>query len=101
MRAAFSPANSRNFVALALLVLAKVLGIGGLIVAGSGHRTAGAVLLALDGVLLVAAVVICLRGLRARKSEDEESKAMLAKMVREGTLKEFLREVEQQPKSSS
>jgi hypothetical protein len=87
------PETSRNFVALALLILAKALGIAGLIV-GAHHRVAGGLLLALDGVFLVVAVAICLGVARSRKKEEQGQKEMLAKMVREGTLKQYLRDLE-------
>lgn len=88
--------NSRNFIALALLVLAKALGIGGLIV-GAHHRVLGGTLLVLDGVFLVAAVAICLGVSRARSKAEIGQKEILAQMVREGTLKQYLRDLEQRP----
>ncbi len=87
------PETSRNFIALALLILAKALGIAGLIV-GASHRFAGGFLLVLDGVFLVAAVAICLGIARDRKKAEAGQKEVLAQMVREGTLKQYLRDLE-------
>jgi hypothetical protein len=84
--------SPRNLVALALLVLAKVLGIAGLIV-GASHRAAGTILLALDGVLIVAAVAICLATFRARAKAEVAEKQILAKMMQDGTLDQYLAEL--------
>lgn len=91
------PETSRNFVALALLILAKALGIAGLIV-GAHHRFAGGFLLALDGVFLASAVALCLGVARARNKAEIGQKEVLAQMIREGTLKQYLRDLEQRPR---
>jgi hypothetical protein len=84
--------KSRNKVALALLVLGKIFGVAGLAV-GAVHRFAGGLLLGLDGVFIVAAVVVCVGTMKAREREDLGRKAILAEMMRDGTLDEYLREV--------
>lgn len=86
--------RAHNRVALAALITAKVIGIGGLVVAVMGHRTLGGTLLALDGVLIATAIGVSLRLMRRREEEDTSQKAALAQMIREGTLKQFLRDLE-------
>lgn len=89
------PEAARNHVALGLLILAKAFGMAGLVL-GSTHRFAGGSLLALDGVLLVAAVVIALRTARAQHRADAAGKEVLARMMREGTLDQYLRELREE-----
>lgn len=85
-------ARTRNLIALALLILGKVLGIVGLIV-GTMNRLGGGILLGLDGAFLVAAVVIALGTMRRQNREETTQKELLARMMREGTLDQFVREV--------
>lgn len=86
------PTSTRNQLALGLLVLAKALGIAGLVL-GARHRLGGGLLLALDGVLLVAAVVISIRGMKQASDEEDADKAVLARMVEQGTLDQYLRDL--------
>ena len=90
--------RSRNYLALGLLVVGKLLGIGGLVV-GSSSRVLGGTLLALDGILIVAAVVVCLRTMQARAKEDDGQKELLRQMMKEGTLKQYLRDLEDEQRS--
>jgi hypothetical protein len=85
--------RSRNYTALGLLIVAKLFGIGGLAV-GSSSRVVGGTLLALDALLITAAVVIAVATMRARTQEDDKEKALLRQMVKEGTLKQYLRDLE-------
>lgn len=78
-----------------MLVLAKVVGVAGLVL-GATHRILGGTLLGLDGVLLVAALVVCMRNMSAQTREEKTQKDLLAQMLREGTLDQFLREVREQ-----
>lgn len=87
-----APLN-RNHLALAILVVGKLFGIAGLVV-GSSSRVLGGTFLGLDGVFIVAAVVMCLRTMKAREKEDDGHKQVLRQMVREGTLKQYLRDLE-------
>jgi hypothetical protein len=87
------PESSRNYVALFVLILGKALGIGGLIV-GAVHRVAGGTLLALDGVFILAAIVLCLRVARGQAQAAQDDKRVLARLIREGTLKQYLRDLE-------
>lgn len=84
--------RTRNHLALGLLVLAKCLGIGGLIL-GMSHRFAGGLFLALDGVFLVASIALCIKTSKLQEKADLDHKAALAQMVREGTLDQLLRDI--------
>ena len=96
-----SPAllRSGNMIALATLITAKVIGIIALVV-GSAHRTLGAVLLGLAGVLILSAAVLCILIMRGRSRVDDGKKAMLAEMKRDGTLDQYLRELEAESSGS-
>jgi hypothetical protein len=85
--------RTRNRLALALLIVGKLFGIAGLAIAGS-HRTAGGLLLALDGLLIVSAIVVSLRTMKRHAVQDEGDKELLRKMIREGTLQQHLRDLE-------
>ncbi|HVH40978.1 MAG TPA: hypothetical protein VM925_01505 [Labilithrix sp.] len=90
--------RSRNRLALALLVVGKLLGIAGLVV-GSAHRFAGGLLLGFDGLLIVVAVGVSLRTMKAREAEDSGHKELLRQMMNEGTLKQYLRDLEAERES--
>ncbi|MFO0738107.1 MAG: hypothetical protein U0270_19600 [Labilithrix sp.] len=90
--------RSSNSLAIFLLVLGKALGIAGLMV-GTVNRVAGGILLLLDGILIVAALVIALRNGREQAKEADNDKAVLARLVREGSLKQYLREIEEDEKA--
>ena len=85
--------KSQNHLALFLLILGKALGIGGLIL-GAVHRVAGGTLLVLDAVFIVAAITVALRVSRKQATEAASDKETLARLVREGTLKQYLRDIE-------
>ena len=85
---------NRNYLALATLALAKVLGLIGLALGYTQHRTLGGVLLGMDGVLLVVTIVLAAQMMRGVKREEETHKDILEKMVREGTLQQYLRDIE-------
>lgn len=84
----------RNHLALGLLIVGKAIGIGGLVVSSAGSRLIGGLMLGLYGILIVAAVVMCIVMMRDRKREEVGHKAVLAQMVREGTLKQYLRDLQ-------
>lgn len=85
--------RSRNRLAFGLLLAGKVIGLIGLAVS-MYHRAFGAALLVLAGVLVVSAIVVALRTMRARDAEDASDKARLREMMKDGTLQEHLRELE-------
>lgn len=86
--------RSRNQLAITAVVAGKILGIGGLVLGSSAHRTLGGLLLCIDGLCIVIATILCLRNMRSREKEDAGHKQVLAQMIREGTLKQYLRELE-------
>jgi hypothetical protein len=86
-------ARSGNPVAFASLFFAKIFGMVGLVLGLTNYRPLGGVLLVLDGVLLGAAVAIAVRSMRKEKREEETHKQILAQMVREGTLEQYLRDI--------
>lgn len=92
------PQQSRNHIALGLLILAKAVGVGGLVV-GAVHRVGGAVLLGADGVLLIVAVAMCIGTMREQAKADLGQKEVLAQMLREGTLKQYLRDLQDEARS--
>ncbi len=91
--------RSRNQLALVTLVTGKLLGIGGLILGGSTHRTLGGLLLVVDAVCIVVAIVLCARNMRGRAKEDAGHKQILAQMVREGTLQQYLRDLQEEQRA--
>lgn len=96
------PSSSANRLALVLLVTGKIFGILGLILASSpDRRVVSGCLLGLDGVLIALSIAICLRTMKQREVEDASHKAALAQMVREGTLKQFLQEIEAENAAST
>ncbi|MBX3210712.1 MAG: hypothetical protein KF850_01630 [Labilithrix sp.] len=85
--------RSRNQVALGLLIVGKLFGIAGLAL-GSTSRILGGSLLGIDGLLIVVAVVMCVLTMKAREREDADEKQVLRQMLKEGTLKQYLRDLE-------
>jgi hypothetical protein len=77
-----------------MLLFAKIFGIVGLVLGLTSYRPLGAVLLVLDGVLLGAAVALALRTMRSEVVEEKTQKQLLAQMVREGTLEQYLRDIQ-------
>jgi hypothetical protein len=88
-------AKRRNKLAILSLLLGKVAGIAGIVLAFSPYRTVGGALLVLAFVLVSTAVGLTLTSFRKRKLEEDSSVAILEKMVRDGTLKQHLRDVEE------
>ncbi len=76
-----------------MLVFAKIFGVVGLVLGMTSYRPLGGVLLVLDGVLLVAAITVALRLMRKERVEEKTQKQILADMVREGTLDQYLRDI--------
>jgi len=96
------PATPNNSLALILLVTGKILGIVGLVLGASPtYRTIGGVFLVFDALFIVASIVLCIRTMGARARQDADQKAVLAQMVREGTLKQFLQEIEAEEKTTT
>ncbi len=83
----------RNYAAIALLVLAKLLGLVGLAV-GAGSRVLGGSLLVLSGIFIAGVVALCIGAMRARVVEEDAQKKALRQMMKEGTLKQFMRDIE-------
>lgn len=77
-----------------MLVAGKVFGVVGLALGATDYRLLGGALLAFDGVLLLTAVVIATRSMKKGKSEEKDHKQMLRQMIREGTLDQYLRDLE-------
>ena len=92
--------RSSNSLAIFLLVFGKALGIAGLIL-GSVNRTGGAILLVMDGLFITAALVIALRNGREQAKEANADKEVVARLVREGALKQYLREIESEKKDGN
>lgn len=76
-----------------MLVLAKVVGVAGLVVGVTSYRVVGGVLLGLDAVLLLAAFALCVGAMRGQRREEKDQKELLAQMLREGTLDQLLADV--------
>lgn len=83
----------RNRLAFATLVVAKIVGVAGLVIGVTTHRVVGGVLLGLDGVLLVTALGMCIKAMRGQEKKELGQKEVLEQMVREGTLDQFLRDL--------
>jgi hypothetical protein len=91
--------RSSNSLAIFLLVFGKALGIAGLIL-GAVSRVGGAILLTLDGVFIVAALVIALRNGQKQIEEANKDREVVARLVREGALKQYLRDLEATQRAS-
>lgn len=78
---------------MAMLVFAKVFGIAGLILGATSYRFLGGALLVIDGLLLGTAAYLGIRNMREEKVDEKDQKKLLAQMMREGTLDQYLREV--------
>lgn len=87
--------KTQTRVALFFLIIGKALGVGGLVL-GAVHRVAGGTLLVLDGVFIVIAIALCLRVGQRQAREANSDKETVARLLREGTLSHYLREVEQE-----
>lgn len=85
--------RSRNYAALGLLVAGKLFGIAGLVVA-SRSRVVGGTFLGFDAILITAAIVMALFTMRANARNDDDQKALLRKMKDEGTLAQYLKDIE-------
>lgn len=85
--------RSRNYTALGLLILGKIIGILGVVAGGTGYRTTGAMLLGLYGACVTGAIVLCLSTMKRRERQDSLQKQVLAQMLREGTLDQHLRDL--------
>lgn len=92
--------TQQNTLAFVLVLLSKVFGIVGLIV-GAIHRVAGGTLLLLDGLFIVASVVICIRLGRKQAKAAADDRMIVARLVREGTLKQYLRDVEAEARAAA
>lgn len=77
-----------------MLIAGKVFGVVGLALGTTDYRILGGTLLAFDGVLLLTAAVVATRSMKKAKSEEKDHKQMLRQMIREGTLKQYLRDLE-------
>ena len=97
------PAESEtqhNTLAFVLVLLSKVFGIVGLLV-GAIHRVAGGTLLLVDGLFIISSVIICVRlGKKQAKAADDD-RQIVARLVREGTLKQYLRDVEAEARAAA
>lgn len=92
--------KNQNTLALVLVLLSKAVGIGGLVV-GFFNRTGGGALLVLDGFLIAAAVTICLRVGRQQSKAADGDREIVARLVREGTLKQYIKDVEAEARQAS
>jgi hypothetical protein len=86
--------RSSNSVAFVMLLSAKIFGITGFALGFTGYRPLGGALLVFDGLLLAAAVTLALRTMRSEAREEKTHKEILKQMVREGTLQQYLRDIQ-------
>jgi hypothetical protein len=91
--------KARIQLAIAMLVAAKVFGIAGLILGATQYRLVGGALLAFDGLLLAAAFVLGLRIVKTHVVEEKDDKRLLQKMIEEGTLDQYLRDLRERAQS--
>lgn len=85
----------RNRSALISLLIGKLLGIAGVILTFSAYRTVGGALIFLAFVFVGGAVYMTMGSFRRQKQAELSDAAVIERMVREGTLKDHLRDVEQ------
>jgi len=89
----FDTLRFRNYAAIALLIFGKLFGIVGLAV-GAGSRILGGTCLVLSGALLAGVVALTIGVMKARAEEENAQKKVLRQMMKEGTLKQFMRDIE-------
>ncbi len=89
-----------NYTAIALLVAGKLSGIVALAVGGKA-RLLGGILLVSYGLFIAASIGVAIRGMRARAKEDDAEKALLRRMKEEGTLSQYLRDLEAEDRKAS
>jgi hypothetical protein len=78
---------------MAMLVFAKLFGIAGLILGATSYRAVGGALLVFDGFLLGFAAYLGIRSMKTVEVEEKDHKEILAQMMREGTLDQYLRDI--------
>ncbi len=85
----------KNRIALLSLLAGKLLGIAGVILTFSDYRSVGGAMIALAFVFVGVSVFVAIGSFRRQRQEELSDLAVLEKMVRGGTLKDHLRDVEQ------
>ncbi|AKU94791.1 hypothetical protein AKJ09_01455 [Labilithrix luteola] len=88
-----STSKVRNQLAFAMLIVGKLFGIGGLILGATSHRIAAGTLLVVDGLMLTVAAVLTMTNMKKTAVEEKSQKAVLEQMMREGTLKQYIRDI--------
>jgi hypothetical protein len=87
--------RSRNQLALAFLVVGKLLGIVALVLGGA-HRLLGGLFLGLDGLFILIAVGLCVSTMKAHAKEAHGQKEMLRQLMKEGTLDQYIRDLKKE-----
>lgn len=82
-----------NKIAFLTFVLAKFSGLIGIVIGFAGFRFWGGSLLALDGILLLVTVILCVLEMNRQKNKDHQNKDALAKMMEDGTIHQRLQEM--------
>ena len=83
----------RNKVSLAALVLTKVCGFIGVALGFAGHVNMGFGFLVLACALLITIIVLCFKNFKEVRKEESLEKSMLRKMIQEGTLNQYIRDI--------
>ena len=83
----------RNKIAIGLLFLAKFIGMCGIGIGFLGYRTLGGTMLAIDGILLVCCVLLCLLEHQSQIKQEGVELDMLEKMLADGTLGQRLEDI--------
>lgn len=82
-----------NTIAIGSLVLAKVFGLFGVVIAYAGNQKLGGFLLLLDGLMIFSAIVFALIMSKQLEKKEETEQDLLRKLMDNGTLKYHLKEI--------
>lgn len=83
-----------NLTAILCLVVGKISGITELALSYVGLKTLGGSLLIVDGAGIIASLVLCFLAARTTAKQEELDKDIVARLMKEGTLKHYVRELE-------
>jgi len=82
-----------NTVAWAALGTAKISGMAGLVLGYTPYRVLGGLLLTFAFVMVGMCVTVCLKIMKGQNVQDDSDKAVLKRMMKEGTLNRAILEV--------
>lgn len=82
-----------NRIAFIFLIIGKVCGLLGLIVACLQFKSLGASLLFVDGVFIFFALSVCLYSSSLLSKAESSEKQIIERLHKEGTLKQYMKDL--------